>query len=283
LNAPQKTVVDLISIAVGKLVATKHLYQYIEMDADEITKSHHDNTRQNAMAAGLNPPRFSPWKPLPLQIKYDHPANEFPPIKARLFCGRCAQKEPHVNSGKVDRYGPVEELADLPHWEAAFDFRITFVCLGCNANLTSFLIRKTGRRLMLCGRSPIEDVQIPKDVPKSVAKYLKLARVAYNSGATLAAIMYLRTLIEQWLKALGYPGHPSHRAADALEWYMLTLPVSFKGTFPSLSDGYSKLSDALHTATEDKQLFELWATNLEQHFEARRVNNIPEPKVDLKE
>ena len=58
--------------------------------------------------------------------------------------------------------------------------------------------------------------------------------------------------------------------------YGQILPEKLRDEMPSLREWYGKLSDALHSAREDAQLFEDARAEIEKHFDIRRVFKIPE-------
>jgi hypothetical protein len=108
---------------------------------------------------------------------------------------------------------------------------------------------------------------VPGIIPKPVAEYYHSAVVAHQSGETLAAIFFLRVLIEQWVRPLG----PNEKADRCLARYMEQLPTDFKERFPSLPDAYSKLSDSIHSADANGDLYEEVRASIVKHFDARRV------------
>jgi hypothetical protein len=56
--------------------------------------------------------------------------------------------------------------------------------------------------------------------------------------------------------------------------YAKTLPESLRDTMPSLGEWYDKVSEALHGAKEDAQLFETAKERIEKHFDIRRVHDL---------
>jgi hypothetical protein len=274
-----------ISKHISRLVETKHLYQWLDIDehsVGELTEIQNIEIKKTVVAQVLSIAEMGNWRltndDSEPTINLSAGNHTFPLMDAKLFCRHCKRIEPHAAAGNMDTFGPPESKVGNTPGQPTLDFRITYRCLSCRVTQSSFLVRKSGLRLTLCGRAPIETVLIGKDIPKNVSKYLVSALVAFNSGAVLAAIMYLRTLIEQWLKSLGMQ---NLRAEEALDWYMSTLPDYFRDQFPSLRDGYAKLSAALHNAEDDTTLFETWAANIDEHFEARRVNKIILPRYDI--
>jgi hypothetical protein len=106
-------------------------------------------------------------------------------------------------------------------------------------------------------------------IPNPVKGYYSGAVVAHQSGQTLAGIFLLRTVIEQWARSL-IPDAP--RDADKLlDAYMSTLPDDFKARFTSFRSLYENLSDDMHAARGNADLFERALAQIEEHFEPRRL------------
>ena len=62
------------------------------------------------------------------------------------------------------------------------------------------------------------------------------------------------------------------RDADKLlDAYMSTLPDDFKARFASFRSLYENLSDDIHAAKGNAELFERVLTKIEEHFEARHL------------
>jgi hypothetical protein len=59
--------------------------------------------------------------------------------------------------------------------------------------------------------------------------------------------------------------------------YASLLPRPVRSGFPSLVHAYAELSQAIHAANSDNELFSKVLGNVEKHFEARRVYGVVEP------
>jgi hypothetical protein len=148
-------------------------------------------------------------------------------------------------------------------------FVFSFLCQSCKNIPEVLLVRREGFKLTNSGRSPIEHVDVPPDIPNSMKRFYRGAVVAHQSGQTLAGIFLLRTLIEQWARSKAPPGQ---LLADAvLDAYMAPLPENFKSQFPSLRKLYEDLSVDIHIAKGDPTLYEETRAEIVRHFEARRI------------
>jgi hypothetical protein len=64
-----------------------------------------------------------------------------------------------------------------------------------------------------------------------------------------------------------------------MDKYMETIPENIRGYVPSFRSLYEKLSEAVHTATEDAELFESVQRDVEKHFDIRRVHDLDNVKT----
>jgi hypothetical protein len=133
----------------------------------------------------------------------------------------------------------------------------------------TFLVTRKLFRLTLSGRSTIEQVQVPAYIPKGLRSYYSAAVIAYNCNQVLPALFMLRTLIEQHMHAALSPAKYED-AGELCEAYQKSLDVDFRNRFPSLPEIYSKLSEALHAAREDAELFQSEKERTGKHFRAKK-------------
>jgi hypothetical protein len=160
-------------------------------------------------------------------------------------------------------------------------FLFPYQCQQCKTGPIFYLVRRTGLKLTLCGRDPIETVDLPSFLPKEQRQHFSGAVIAHNAGQTLAAIFLLRTFIEQfWLSLnLSVRSKDSTTGAEASRTtgdelgaaYSKTLPDALKSQFPSLSDLYGRLSVAMHAAEPNVELFKTAKNQIIEHFDARRL------------
>lgn len=96
---------------------------------------------------------------------------------------------------------------------------------------------------------------VPIYIPKPEQPLYRDAVIAIHAGKTLAALFYLRTFIEQFARRQTLP--KGRLTGDELmNAYIETLPKEHRDHMPSLGEWYGKLSEALHAAREDAELFE---------------------------
>lgn len=176
------------------------------------------------------------------------------------------------------------EIVNLKHKTQQL-LLLPYQCQQCKAAPVSFLVRRTGLKITLCGREPLETIQVPEALPKAQRKYFGDAIVANNAGQTLAGLFLLRTFVEQFWLSLSLMSKSTDEriSGEGLgEAYGNTLPLDFRSRFPSLGDVYGKLSVAMHNADANVDLFEHAAQAIIEHFDARRVYKLESTGPELR-
>jgi hypothetical protein len=274
------------------LLENKHLYQHVKINAPEILKQQIDAEKQANLKIYL-----AEWgtKELP-KLRFvladrslslvskgsstPHLVLTLVPPNASVFCGKCGRREAFAPVWYSDATNEINKLnlhaskqITLP--ESFQLFFLVYQCQRCFGTPEAFLIRRTSWGLGLHGRSPIELIQTPAQIPSPELHHYRNAALAFNSGKVLAALFYLRTFIEQFARRItGRTGRAT--GEEILNDYYETLPLPTKDQMPSLREWYDKLSDALHSANPDSELFETARAQIDKHFDIRRVFNIPE-------
>ena len=135
------------------------------------------------------------------------------------------------------------------------------------------MVRRNGWDLFLEGRSPMEGVPVESFLPKDERAFFRNAIIAKNSGRALAGLFYLRTFIEQFARRK--VSSSARLSGDELmSKYADTIPLPQRDQMPSLREWYDKLSEALHAAREDTELFDDAKKEIERHFDFRRLFRI---------
>jgi hypothetical protein len=194
----------------------------------------------------------------------------FRPPDIKSFCSKCDRVEPYNYIGGMDFLTLGNAINEVKQYNSLVTqtFVLSYRCQSCELVPEVFIIRREGPKLILSGRAPIEHIDVPKIIPKSVAKFYSSAIVAYQSGQTLAANFMLRTILEQFANTKAQ--NPKD-ADDAINQYMDDLPDDFKSRFPSFRDIYSTLSSDIHNALGSTEVFEESKAKIIKHFEARKV------------
>jgi hypothetical protein len=276
------------------LLETKHLYQKVDFDPKEILQKFLSNLKD-----GRGIEQFIRWQKEELanerfalsqqqiygvdRIGIQTPIFVLLVPHISIFCKKCDRREAFAPLWYSDWTNEFEKQAKaLPPKNFALPanfqmFVLVYQCQRCLGTPESFLVRCAGWSLSLEGRSPIEFVELPSQLPKTELKYYRDAVIAFNSRKVLAALFYLRTFIEQFGRRVTRSSGKitGDKIFDA---YAEMLPGALKDQMPSLREWYDKLSEALHEANEDETLFGNAKAQIEIHFDIRRVFKIPEPK-----
>jgi hypothetical protein len=201
---------------------------------------------------------------------------------AKLFCKTCDRLEAFnletarstVETTKMHASAEDRQKGYVNSGKYEQVYVLSYLCQSCKTFPEVFLVRRSEGKLTLSGRSPMEHVPVPPEIPKEVSRFYSGAVVAYQCGQTLAGLFMLRTLCEQWAQRFAAPGD---YADQAINKYMDSLPEDFKTRFPSLRSIYEKLSADIHAATGSDELYVQMATEIAEHFAARKVFKLTTP------
>lgn len=154
-------------------------------------------------------------------------------------------------------------------------FLLVYQCQRCLGPPEGFLVRRDGWTLSLHGRSPMEQVELPKFIPEKESSYYRDAVIAFQSGKTLAALFYLRTFVEQFARRVtGMTGRAT--GEEILDSYYKTLPSPMKDQMPSLREWYESISVPIHEGKDDLDVFNAAKEAIDKHFEIRKVFKMSE-------
>lgn len=267
-----------IATSIRLLLETKHLYQSVSVDVRQIVEKHMTTAGAAASGIGVVAVQIEGWlwratgHSAEAAIKYfedrllqnsGRKVVEWVAPDIKVYCHTCKRTEPFNPSAS-------QNLGDV--------FALSYICQSCKGPPHVFLVRKSKSKLTVAGRTPMERVDVPKTIPKSVADFFSGAEIAHQSGQTLAGLFLLRTFCEQWARMHAPEGA---YADEAITAYMGTLPDAVKSNFPSIAKLYSDLSAAIHKAQADVVLYDRAVADIRKHFDARAVFDLPAdaPKV----
>jgi hypothetical protein len=278
------------------LLETKHLYQRVSIEPNAIITKLIESVAQNHQHVV----RSEIQKDMQEQITVtDNPtftgANTLQlwlPVKnVKLFCIKCAARE----AFRPIWYSDITvQLAAKHRTQRALGMEsfklqfpknfqllaLVFLCQRCELLPTAVIVKRVGLDLFLEGRSPIEHIELPKFIPKEEQKWFRDGVIAFQTGKVLAALFYLRTFIEQFARRKTGTLGDKKTGDEILSAYAETIPENLRSTMPSLREMYDKLSEALHGAIEDAELFECARGKIEEHFDIRRVHRLDTRAVD---
>ncbi len=274
------------------LLEEKHLYQSVRLELSEVNKaifqyngedleektwrSHHRPTIsreqridqvRNVLKQKIQEAIKRPWKfetenavrrrmifaDGELQISVPLPT-------VRTRCNRCHTTSPHDTGCKY----AIEDVRELTFDEGAGLYSFPYQCQSCKGEPLIFMVRREDLKLQLVGRSQFEEVDVPKSIPKEEQQFYSDAVIAFNTGRILAALFYLRTLIEQYMRrVLTVTGKLS---GDELgNRYAELLDAEFPRSFSSLKRVYNELSERIHAVDENEDQFKKSKADIEKH------------------
>ena len=204
--------------------------------------------------------------------KKENGANEIPLPDINIVCTRCKGNPLPHNPGYINQnriFYSVDYIGNVQANSQIFFF--PYQCQRCKGEPIIFVVRRQGFKLQLVGRSHMEYIDVPSFLPKQESKFYVDAVIAYNSGKILAAIMYLRTFIEQYMRRVLKKKEARITGEDLADSYSKLLDVEFPKRFKTLKKIYEELSIPLHAAIEDSQQFETSLGDIEKHFDALRI------------
>lgn len=280
-----------VAQAFRQLLSEKHLYQYVEVKLDSFSEAARSIQEEWEMGEstylrGLGEPTAKEridsersriisgaWLPSAVGVPVHNHASmvaligfDLPTINT--YCSECGERWP---------FNPVSEGSQWVQGIGEDEcFYLGYQCQQCKGQPIRFLVCREGLKLRLAGRYPIEVLPTPKVLPKGVCKYFGDAQIAHHAGQTLAGLFLLRTFIEQFWRTVSavqelVKAQPKATGDEQGGAYQSTLPDDFKSRFPSLTEVYDKLSDAIHSADANAPLFDESCAKIVKHFEARRI------------
>ena len=274
------------------LLETKHLYQSVSIDPlphAERLKDGIEEGEKKIFASELALfVRSAQLTASPQPIFTQEGSTQSPVLtlligNVKTFCDKCSARETFIPIWHVELSNSIRQQSTVYHHIAPppDDFQLfvlTYQCQACKSAPVAFLVRRTGWRLYLDGRSPIEHIEVPAFIPQHERKWFRDAIIAFNTGKIPAALYYLRTFIEQFARRrTGLKGRAT--GEELMDAYGDTLPSPPRDQMPSLRHWYDKLSETVHEPDDDEKLsplFEEARAEIERHFDFRRIYKIPE-------
>jgi len=288
---------NAIATGIKELLEQKHLYQnlvvsfppfdviYKNVSRIENIESIQPNVLKECQLNYNSAQEFGWRVPSPIEARrlpfYNSNAPErtiatidFTPPTIKTFCPICKSLQPYNYVHGIELSKDFIDINQIENPVEVQIFALAFECQSCKSFPEVFMIRREKMKLILSGRTPIEQVDIPKFIPKPQRKFFSDAIIAYNSGQILAGKFLLRTFIEQYVR--DFTNDKTSQNTDELfEKYGASLHDDFKKHFPSLSSIYSRLSIDIHEANQLPEPFIQARKDIEKHFEAKKLFESP--------
>ncbi len=183
----------------------------------------------------------------------------------KIHCNKCDSILPPHNPGYPGQSEPISIV--LEEWKQSVQLvLLPYHCQSCKLEPLVFVVKRTGLKLQLVGRSQFESFDVPKFIPKEEREHYSDAMIAFQAGRVLAGLFFLRTMIEQYMRrVLNAKGRMTgDELGDA---YAKLLDDEFPKRFISLKGIYSQVSEKLHAADADVNQFTASREDIVRHFE----------------
>jgi len=280
------------------LLESKHLYQSVVVDFAKASEDPLGLPKQlrPIVTGGTFPENedglirdyaVKPWRFEPEVHGWEHrfgglssigDSNKLPSLTLRpikINCDHCDAILPAHNAGFRELLFLTSELTVKQQTETMDSAQIVqifcfpFQCQSCRGEPIVFMVRREGLKLTVVGRSHFEKVQTPPFIPKQEREYYTDAVIAFRAGRTLAALFYLRTMIEQYFRRVLKISEKL--SGDELgDRYAGLLADDFPRRFKSLRTVYEELSVKIHSANKDEQQYHQSLSDIEKHFDLLR-------------
>lgn len=286
-----------ITDAIQQLLENKHLYQNLDVNYPEFDELFEEFVMPNLSGSIITNPektliqadyelgKIQNWGIFDKNkmIGYLVPDNSdsiqsksliyFKLPTVNTFCADCKKKQPYNFISGIDTLDSFRENVVDDYFEKTQVFIFLYQCQGCKEIPEVFMVRRKHMKLTLCGRSPMETVELPSFLPKKKRKFFSDATVAFNSGQVLAAIFLLRTFVEQYVRSIN--SNPQSIHIDTIfSDYSDALDIRIKEHSPSLKKVYEILSKDIHNATGSENVFLQAKVEIIEHFDAKRLYKI---------
>jgi hypothetical protein len=278
------------SDALVELLEKKHLYQKVTIDLEPSL----DKTRNFVMSHLSDSFTLGKYKYRASKFGLAERARTSSMVglptlllqNIKIFCHDCDAAEvfsplwyrelgEEIRATKVDN-----PTLEIPFNEMFQVFVLAYQCQRCKSDPVTFVVRRHKWNLILDGRSPMEQVEVPREIPRQEAGFFRDSIIAYQSGKPLAGILYLRVFLEAFARR--QTGCTTRATGDELmEAYAQLLPLEKRSLMPSLKEWYGSLSEAIHAGREDADLFQTASGEIHRHFEFRRLFQIPDISAPL--
>ena len=245
-----------IELSIKDLLENKHLYQNLDIPFPSYEEIIED-LKNCGLSVGFSKREFEeiqyiidsvneicwiindPIQQSRLPLVTNNPTKSIPSISfelptVRIFCPVCRSIEPFNYIHGYDVTKDIRLSKGSNNTVENQVFVLAYECQSCKDFPEVFLLRRIKTKLILSGRTLIEQFDVPKFIPKSQGKYYSGAIIAFNSGQILAGKFLLRTFIEQYIR--DFSNDRTTQDMDTLfEKYGSNLPKGFKDSFPLIN------------------------------------------------
>ena len=282
---------EAIGSALVDLFANKGLYQNVDLDLSSVAQ--HTAQIGSSSTEELKV-EFSrrPWVPISLGLTHenlmraeffcgvgdsplDAPSCElklsFPMPGFKGNCGKCCDDHSFTSIGVLWADGFLDYFPKMSEkTEQLFNFH--YNCSICKDNIVGFLVKRTGLRLSLCGRSERPRVETPRIIPKKLRPIIADAIGAVSENDVFAGFYHLRTFCEHYMKScLSLSVGERITGEELCEKYNSSLDRRMTAGLPSIAVIYDTSSKYMHSRAGDRREFRALLNQVEGHLKAKEL------------
>jgi len=193
----------------------------------------------------------------------------FPLPSINTWCSSCRNKTTFDSIGSIWCDGFIDYFPKLSdNTEQVYTFY--YQCSLCKNNVITFLIKRSGIALHLCGRSERLTISVSKLIPKDVRQIVEDAIGAANENDIYAGFYHLRTFAEHYMKScLTQPVGSRITGEELCELYNSSLDNRMTSGMPSLASIYANASKFMHLRTGAREDFDRLLADIEAHLQAK--------------
>jgi len=193
----------------------------------------------------------------------------FPLPSINTWCSSCKSQTTFDSVGSIWCDGFIDFFPKLSDkTEQMFTFY--YQCSLCKSNIISFLLKRAGCILHLCGRSERLSINVSKLIPKKLRPIVEDAIGSVNENDIFAGFYHLRTFVEHYMKScLTVTINKRISGEELSELYNSSLDNRMTSGMPSMSLIYENASKFMHSRTGTRGDFHKLLGDVEAHLQAK--------------
>lgn len=195
----------------------------------------------------------------------------FPLPSITTHCSICDESRVFLSVGSIWCDGFLEYYPKLGV-QTEQVFTLYYQCVKCEECVISFLIKRVGLTITLCGRTERLTVDVPSCVPKKLRKIVADAISAANENDVFAAFYHLRTFCEHYIKfSINVANNEKVSGDELCRRYNSSLDNRMTSGIPSLVTIYETLSRYMHMRSGTADDFATMLDQVEGHLTAKAL------------
>ncbi len=195
----------------------------------------------------------------------------FPLPSITTHCPNCDDSRAFLSVGSIWYDGFLDYYPKLGE-QTEQVFTLYYQCIKCEECVITFLIKRVGLTINICGRTERLPVDVPSCVPKKLRKIVADAISATNENDIFAGFYHLRTFCEHYIKTSINAAQAEKVSGDELcRRYNSVLDNRMTSGIPSLVTVYETLSRYMHMRSGTADDFAAMLDQVEGHLTAKAL------------